>query len=981
MSLKRIAAALMILVVVARVPQPRADEPQRPHAESMAAPLRKPVVTSVTPSSANQEGYLNRGIGVHAARPLTAKSVSRSVPVILIKFNNDEPPFGRKDYQALLFGTPGDPEASRKRTLRNYFRDNSRGLLNLDGQVTDWYRIGVSDIVAADAARKEDRHVFGRLLKEALELADRDIDFGQYDNDGPDGQPNSGDDDGVVDVVMFVHPGVGGENGGPAFWSHYWRYDDPLYGFGKPFATRAQVKDRTGQPKLDKDGNEQHVVIRDYVYEAGLSGRVPTKPEAGVTKPHGANPPEEKPEIATIGLFCHNLCHWLGLPDLYDRTPAAAPDSAGIGRYCLMSQGYLGGNPSKPHPDWPVSLSAWCKCFLGWADVQTVSDDGPVSLPSVEEGNTIVRLNVPGTNAREYFLIEYRNKDWTDTFGRATNWDSDLGRSGLLIWHIDDRVGESSPKWPFTEPDEGQNDKPSLPKGQPPAFPREHALVALVQADGKLDLENYATTKNIGDDGDFFVTGNTFADDPELRRGSRGYDGKPSQIVVRDINLENRTFFVKFNKPSPSAKPASELEVSQQNLLASGLLSLDKQTWESFRRTHPEARPIALRGPSPSPSLARFDWRDAGVVTPVRNQMGCGSVWAFVTAAAFESAYAIRNGLLIDVSEQHILNCSEAGSCNGGWWAFSFLVRHGVTSERLMPYLAEKKDCIGEIASPYRAIAWGYVSNDKLEVPSVERLKESLCLHGPLAVGVWATENFYRYNHRAGPFHEEGSAPGQVNHAVVIVGWDNDKEWSDRKGKGCWIIKNSWGSGWGLDGYMEIAYGCNNVGFGAAWVEAASVDYQPDLAALQGLIPGIRPFEALKDTIDPITGRLEGRVERITSLDVTIDVVDDDKESAEAVVELKVGGRPYQWRYGRGQVWSERSGHHFPQKLESPIPLDGPLQCFGRLEKDSPNGVDVQAGLDWTVRFDTDLGRRFTFVGRHQHNTKLGRNIIELRAK
>jgi C1A family cysteine protease len=981
MSLKRLATVLFILVLVARVSQTRGDDRPKRHPDSTAAPLGMPVITSVPLSSANQESYLNRSIGTRTDPSQKQKSVSKSLPVILIKFHKDEPPFGQKDYRALLFGAPGDPDASRKRTMRNYFRDNSRGLLNLDGQVTDWYKLAVSDADAAVAAAKGDRRVFGRLLKDALEQADRDLDFGQFDNDGPDGQPNSGDDDGVVDVVLFLHPGIGAEDGGTAFWSHYWRYDDPSYGFSEPFSTNDHLLDRSGQPKLDKDGNEKYVLIRDYMYEAGLSGRFRSKPQAAVPKPPGVNPPDQKPEIATIGSFCHNFCHSLGLPDLYDRTPLDAPDSAGIGRYCLMSRGYLGGSANQPHPDWPVSLSAWCKSFLGWANVQTINDDTQVSLVSVEEGNSVVRLNVPGGNGREYFLIEYRNKDWTDTFGRAINWDSDLGRSGLLIWHVDDNVGESSSKWPFSELGKGQNDNRSLPQGSPPTFPKEHALVALVQADGKLDLENYGTHGNIGDDGDFFVTGSTFQDDPELKRGSRGYDAKPSPIVVSNINLENRTFFVKFNKPASSPQLASAIPVLQQNELAISLLSLDKRKWDEYRRTHPEARPFVLDRTKASPALARFDWRDAGVVTPVRDQMGCGADWAFATAAAFESAFAIRNGLLVDVSEQHILNCSDAGSCNGGWWAFPFLLRHGVASERSIPYRGEKTDCIAEIASPYRAIAWGYVSRDKFDVPSNERLKEYLCLHGPLAVGVMATGAFDTYNPRAGAFREEGSPPGQTNHAMVIVGWDNGKEWSDHKGKGCWIVKNSWGSDWGRDGYMEIAYGTNNIGFGAAWVKAASVDYQPDLGALRALVPGISPFHSLTDTVDQNTGRLEGRVEKITSLDVAIDVVDDDKEAAEAVVELRVGAHAYEWRYGRGENWSERTVHHFLKKLEPPIPLDGPLRCFGKLEEDSKHGVGVRAGLNWTVRFDTDLGRKVTFFGRHLHDTRLGGTAIELKAK
>src|SRR5205085_6224104 len=97
----------------------------------------------------------------------SATPVSRSLPVILIKFQDDEPPFGPDDYRALLFGAPDDPEAPRKRTLRNYFRDNSRGLLNLDGQVTSWYKLAVTEADALAAKQRGDGLVFGRLLEDA----------------------------------------------------------------------------------------------------------------------------------------------------------------------------------------------------------------------------------------------------------------------------------------------------------------------------------------------------------------------------------------------------------------------------------------------------------------------------------------------------------------------------------------------------------------------------------------------------------------------------------------------------------------------------------------------------------------------------------------------------------------------------------------------------------------------------------------------
>ena len=177
----------------------------------------------------------------------------------------------------------------------------------------------------------------------------------------------------------------------------------------------------------------------------------------------------------------------------------------------------------------------------------------------------------------------------------------------------------------------------------------------------------------------------------------------------------------------------------------------------------------------------------------------------------------IRNNKAVDLSEQHIVSCSKAGTCAGGWWAFDFAVKTGVASEDDFPYDAADDSCLVGIATPYHASGWSYVGTSS-SVPPPEKLKDALCKHGPLVVAVNATPLFVAYT--GGTFDEQnkGTAAEPVNHAVTLIGW------SDKKG--AWLIKNSWGVGWGEPagigthrGYMWIKYGSNNVGLGAAWVE------------------------------------------------------------------------------------------------------------------------------------------------------------------
>jgi cathepsin L len=236
---------------------------------------------------------------------------------------------------------------------------------------------------------------------------------------------------------------------------------------------------------------------------------------------------------------------------------------------------------------------------------------------------------------------------------------------------------------------------------------------------------------------------------------------------------------------------------------------------------------------------SKFSWTDLGKVTPVRNQSSCGSCWAFAAMGAYESSYLIRNNISIDASEQDILNCAGAGTCSGGWYdpVFDFMLTNGVASEVNEPYQAIDGFCSASISKPYRAINWGFVTA-KNDIPSVSEIKDALCQYGPLSVAVNATSAFQAYT--GGVFNE--SANNGINHAVTIVGWDDNKN--------AWLIKNSWGSWWGDNGYMWIDYNSNNIGYAATWVQAQTKYYKvPEylVELLREHYEFVLPFYAIKE--------------------------------------------------------------------------------------------------------------------------------------
>jgi len=220
-----------------------------------------------------------------------------------------------------------------------------------------------------------------------------------------------------------------------------------------------------------------------------------------------------------------------------------------------------------------------------------------------------------------------------------------------------------------------------------------------------------------------------------------------------------------------------------------------------------------------------FDWRDHDGCTPIRYQGGCGSCWAFGAVGAVESFLKIVTGQSVDLSEQWLVSCTDAGSCSGGWHgeALDYMRcggsmdpcwHSGAVLEDDFPYEAWDAPCSCPYPHPYCLPDWSFVGAE-WGVPSIKQIKQAIFDHGPVAVGVAVGGAFHAYG--GGVFDSCGAST--INHSVVLVGWD------DSQGdNGVWILRNSWGSWWGEDGYMRIQYGCAKVGFGAAFIDYPASD-------------------------------------------------------------------------------------------------------------------------------------------------------------
>ena len=225
-----------------------------------------------------------------------------------------------------------------------------------------------------------------------------------------------------------------------------------------------------------------------------------------------------------------------------------------------------------------------------------------------------------------------------------------------------------------------------------------------------------------------------------------------------------------------------------------------------------------LGGTTPRLGLpTAFDWRDSGGCPPVRNQSSCGSCWAFATVGPLECNILIHDGIEVDLSEQWLVSCNQSGyGCGGGWWAHDYHEWRtdscggtGAVLEADFPYAAGDLPCNCPYDHPYTIEDWAYVGGSS-SIPSTAAIKQAIMDYGPISVAVCVTSTFQNYTGNV----FNACSSGQVNHGVVLVGWDDSQGTN-----GVWFLRNSWGAGWGEGGYMRIEYGCSSIGYAACYVQ------------------------------------------------------------------------------------------------------------------------------------------------------------------
>ena len=409
-------------------------------------------------------------------------------------FSNADSIYTTQHFKDMLFsqGTYKAPYSQSETTgsMRDFFLENSYGQFEVTGVTTVWYT--ASENLAFYA---NDNSGFGsypnssrKLVEEAVVLADPDVDFSAFDNNN----------DGLVDALFVVHAGPAAEE---------------IYTVNFPDHEKYLWSHKSSISRLNLDG----VKVEDYSLE---------------------------PENGTIGVFCHEFGHALGLPDLYDTDGS----SEGIGEWGLMAGGGWCYRTGDPLGSSPSHFTAWSKERLGWLEPIVVTGNVmQIEIPPAESSPIAYRLWTNGQTGGEYFLVENRQNLGFDAGLTRRQKDFSLTDSyGLIIYHVDNSGRQSNENRRIIDVEEAS------------------PYILNNQVTEQLDLERILPTHEFLFNGNRGDNGDPFPGFSQINNDATDYVGERDLGVFDENSIPNS----KSNNGFPTSVAVTNIRLSGQNILA-----------------------------------------------------------------------------------------------------------------------------------------------------------------------------------------------------------------------------------------------------------------------------------------------------------------------------------------------------------------------------------------------------------------------------
>ena len=326
-------------------------------------------------------------LGVSAVQPVLR------IPVILVSYTDAPLAYGAADFDLALFDTT---QAMATGSLHDYYRWVSGSRLNVLGRVVATVQLAQNKLYygynSFGLSRTDTPHNAAGLVRDALAACASQVQWSNFDLDR----------DGFVDMLWVVHAGPPGEARPDRLKNDLWSITSRLSSYWTGVSAYETTEHVPGSAT-------QHMRIDRFSILPELSYFAPG-------------------QRSEIGVFCHELGHALGLPDLYN-IQDLGETNAGPGNWSLMGTGVYGGDGHSPQ--YPTHVGAWPALFMGWTQTLRPTEDTPVVLPPISSGGQILNLSFQGEANPEHFLVETRRRE---------GFDRNLPADGLIVYHVNDAV-------------------------------------------------------------------------------------------------------------------------------------------------------------------------------------------------------------------------------------------------------------------------------------------------------------------------------------------------------------------------------------------------------------------------------------------------------------------------------------------------------------------------------------------------------------